>query len=143
MRNCVSGEKISVAVLRETIAWLALVSDIQLISRPSKGVPTGPSHSGISGVILLCPPLLTVATLVQAWPSVPRMGNRAASCLRRQRHGKLIRHRYNCYFLTCFSELDATHGYFQLTSALTIFLCPSGRYCYLRATMGLSASSGE
>jgi len=47
-----------------------------------------------------------------------------------------------------FAKLDAVHGYFQLaldrkSSFLTTFLLPSGRYRYLRAPMGLSASSDE
>ena len=49
---------------------------------------------------------------------------------------------------TIFATLDAVHGYFQLaldkeSSELTTFLLPSGRYKYLRAPMGLSASSDE
>ena len=49
---------------------------------------------------------------------------------------------------TCFAKLDATHGYFQIplsdeASKLTTFLLPSGRYRYLRATMGFSSSSDE
>ena len=40
------------------------------------------------------------------------------------------------------AKMDAVHGYFQLaldeeSSKLTTFLLPSGRYCYLRAPMGL------
>ena len=47
-----------------------------------------------------------------------------------------------------FAKMDAVHGYFQLgmdeeSSYLTTFLLPSGRYRYLRAPMGLSASSDE
>ena len=47
-----------------------------------------------------------------------------------------------------FAKLDAVHGYFQLaldeeSSRLTTFLLPSRRYRYLRAPMGLSASSDE
>ena len=47
-----------------------------------------------------------------------------------------------------FAKLDAVHGYFQLpldeeSSFLTTFLIPSGRYCYLRAPMGLSPGSDE
>ena len=47
-----------------------------------------------------------------------------------------------------FAKMDAVHGYFQLaidqeSSFLTTFLLPSGRYIYLRAPMGLSASSDE
>ena len=47
-----------------------------------------------------------------------------------------------------FAKLDAVHGYFQLaldeeSFKLTTFLLPSGRYQYLRAPMGLSASSDE
>ena len=49
---------------------------------------------------------------------------------------------------TCYAKCDATHGYFQValdeeSSKLTTFLLPSGRYRYLRAPMGLSASSDE
>ena len=45
-----------------------------------------------------------------------------------------------------FASLDCLHGYFQLaleeeSSFLTTFLLPSGRYRYVRAPMGLSASS--
>ena len=45
-----------------------------------------------------------------------------------------------------FAKLDCLHGYFQLaldkeSSYLTTFLLPSGRYRYVRAPMGLSASS--
>ena len=47
-----------------------------------------------------------------------------------------------------FAKLDGVHGYFQLaldeeSSKLTTFLLPTGRYRYLRAPMGLSASSDE
>ena len=47
-----------------------------------------------------------------------------------------------------FAKLHAVHGYFQLaldeeSSKLTTFLLPSGRYRYLMAPMGLSASSDE
>ena len=47
-----------------------------------------------------------------------------------------------------FAKLDCVHGYFQLaidepSSFLTTFLLPSGRYRYLRAPMGLTASSDE
>ena len=47
-----------------------------------------------------------------------------------------------------FAKLDATHGYFQIpldeeASKLTTFILPSGRYRYLRATMGLSSSTDE
>ena len=47
-----------------------------------------------------------------------------------------------------FAKLDAVHGYFQLaldeeSSYLTTFLLPQGRFRYLRAPMGLNASSGE
>ena len=47
-----------------------------------------------------------------------------------------------------FAKLDCVHGYFQLaldeeSSYLTTFILPSGRYRYLRAPMGLSASSDE
>ena len=46
------------------------------------------------------------------------------------------------------STLDASHGYFQLaldepSSKLTIFLIQQGRFRYLRAPMGLNASSDE
>ena len=47
-----------------------------------------------------------------------------------------------------FAKMDAVHGYFQLalddpSSKITTFLLPSGRFCYLRAPMGLSSSSDE
>ena len=47
-----------------------------------------------------------------------------------------------------FVKLDATHGYFQIplteeSSKLTTFLLPSGKYRYLCAPMGCSASSDE
>ena len=47
-----------------------------------------------------------------------------------------------------FAKLDALHGYYQIpldeeSSKLTTFLLPSGRYRFLRAPMGLSASSDE
>ena len=47
-----------------------------------------------------------------------------------------------------FAKMDAVHGYFQLalddeSSHITTFILPSGRYRYLRAPMGLSASSDE
>ena len=47
-----------------------------------------------------------------------------------------------------FAKLDAVHGYFQIpldeaSSYMTTFLLPSGRYRYLRAPMGLSASGDE
>ena len=47
-----------------------------------------------------------------------------------------------------FAKLDAVHGYFQLaldkeSSKLTTFLLPEGPFRYLRAPMGLSASSDE
>ena len=47
-----------------------------------------------------------------------------------------------------FAKFDAVHGYFQLglddaSSKLTTFLLPMGRFRYLRAPMGLSASSDE
>ena len=47
-----------------------------------------------------------------------------------------------------FAKLDAVHGYFQLaldkeSSKLTTFLLPEGRFRYLQAPMGLSASSDE
>ena len=47
-----------------------------------------------------------------------------------------------------FAKLDAVHGYFQLaldeeSSYLTTFLLPQGRFRYLRAPMGLNASSDE
>ena len=48
--------------------------------------------------------------------------------------------------LSC--KLDAVHGYFQLaldeqSSKLTTFLIHQGRFRYLRALMGLNASSDE
>ena len=47
-----------------------------------------------------------------------------------------------------FCKLDAVHGYFQLaldkkSSKLTTFLIQQGRFLYLRAPMGLNASSDE
>ena len=47
-----------------------------------------------------------------------------------------------------FAKLDAVHGYFKLaleeeSSFLTTFLLPQGKFCYLRAPMGLNASSDE
>ena len=47
-----------------------------------------------------------------------------------------------------FAKLDAVHGYFQLaldeeSSFLTTFLLPQGKFRYLRAPMGLNASSNE
>ena len=47
-----------------------------------------------------------------------------------------------------FAKMDAIHGYFQLaldeeSSKLTTLLLPTGRYRYLRATMGISSSSDE
>ena len=47
-----------------------------------------------------------------------------------------------------FAKLDAVHGYFQLaldeeSSFLTTFLLPQGKFRYLRAPMGLNASSDE
>ena len=47
-----------------------------------------------------------------------------------------------------FAKLDAVHGYFQLaldekSSKLTTFLLPQGKFCCLRAPMGLNASSDE
>ena len=47
-----------------------------------------------------------------------------------------------------FAKLDAVHGYFQLaldeeSSYLTTFHLPQGRFRYLRAPMGLNASSDE
>ena len=47
-----------------------------------------------------------------------------------------------------FCKLDAVHGYFQLgihedSSKLTTFLLQQGKYKYLRAPMGLNASSDE
>ena len=47
-----------------------------------------------------------------------------------------------------FCKLDAVHGYFQLaleerSSKLTTFLIQQGRFRYLRAPMGLNASSDE
>ena len=49
---------------------------------------------------------------------------------------------------TCFFKADATSGYFQKkldeeSSYLTTFILPFGRYRYLRAPMGLNASSDE
>ena len=46
------------------------------------------------------------------------------------------------------AKMDALHGYFQLaldelSSKITTFLLPSGRYQYLRAPMGLSSSSDK
>ena len=45
-------------------------------------------------------------------------------------------------------KLNAVHGYFQLgldkvSSQLTTFLLPQGKYRYLRAPMGLNASSDK
>ena len=47
-----------------------------------------------------------------------------------------------------FAKMDAVHGYFQLgldeeSSHMTTFLLPQGKFCYLRAPMGLNASSDE
>ena len=47
-----------------------------------------------------------------------------------------------------FAKLDAVHGYFQLaldeeSSFITTFLLPQGKFRYLRAPMGLNASSDE
>ena len=47
-----------------------------------------------------------------------------------------------------FAKLDAVHGYFQLgldkeSSKVTTFLLPQGKFRYLRAPMGLNASSDE
>lgn len=47
-----------------------------------------------------------------------------------------------------FAKLDLVAGYHQVpldpeSSLLTTFILPSGRYCYTRAPMGLSASSDE
>ena len=47
-----------------------------------------------------------------------------------------------------FAKLDAVHGYFQLaldqqSSYITTFLLPQGKFRYLRAPMGLNASSDE
>ena len=49
---------------------------------------------------------------------------------------------------TCFSKLDAVHGYFQLalepkSSFITTFLLPQGKFRYLRAPIGLNASSDK
>ena len=49
---------------------------------------------------------------------------------------------------TCFSKLDAVYGYFQLalepkSSFINTFLLPQGKFRYLRAPMGLTASSDE
>lgn len=51
-----------------------------LSNRPSEGALIGPSQSGISGVGLLWPFLLTAATLVHAFSGAPRVGNEAADC---------------------------------------------------------------
>ena len=45
-------------------------------------------------------------------------------------------------------KLDAVHGYFQLaldeeSSIITTFLLPQGKFRYLRAPMGLNASSDK
>ena len=50
--------------------------------------------------------------------------------------------------LRFFAKMDAIHGYFQLSveeesSKITTFLLSSGRYRYIRASMGLSSSSDE
>ena len=46
-----------------------------------------------------------------------------------------------------FAKLDAVHGYFQLgldkASSMITFLLPQGKFRYLRAPMGLNASSDE
>ena len=47
-----------------------------------------------------------------------------------------------------FAKMDCVHGYFQLaldkaSSMLTTFILPEGRFRYLRAPMGLNASSDE
>ena len=47
-----------------------------------------------------------------------------------------------------FAKIDAVHGYFQLgldeeSSHMTTFLLPQGKFCYLRAPMGLNTSSDE
>ena len=47
-----------------------------------------------------------------------------------------------------FAKLDAVHGYLQLrldkeSSKLTTFLLPQGKFRYLRAPMGLNASSDK
>ena len=49
---------------------------------------------------------------------------------------------------THFAKLDAVHGYFQLafeqnSSFITTFLLPQGKFWYLRAPMGLNASSDK
>ena len=49
---------------------------------------------------------------------------------------------------TCFAKLDAVHGYFQLalepkSSFITTILLQQGQFQYLRAQMGLNASSDE
>ena len=41
----------SLAMFREPIVWLALVSGIQLTNRLSEGECTGPSQRGISGLV--------------------------------------------------------------------------------------------
>ena len=47
-----------------------------------------------------------------------------------------------------FAKMDTVHGYFQLeldeeSSWMTTFLLPQGKFRYLRAPMGLNASSDE
>ena len=49
---------------------------------------------------------------------------------------------------TMFAKLDVTKGYHQVpmdevNSRLTTFLLPLGRFCFLRAPMGLSCSNDE
>ena len=49
---------------------------------------------------------------------------------------------------TCFAKLDAVHGYFELalepkSPFITTFLLPQSKFRYLRAPMGLNASSDE
>ena len=49
---------------------------------------------------------------------------------------------------TCFAKLDAVRGYFQLAlepqrSLITTFLLPQGKFRYLRALIGLNASSDK
>ena len=49
---------------------------------------------------------------------------------------------------TCFAKLDAVHGYFQLalepkSLLITTFLLLQGKFRYVRAPMGLNASSDE
>ena len=68
------------AVSRDTIVWLGLVSGMQLSKSLSEGASIGPSHSGISGVGLPWLFLLTSVSRVQAWPGAPKAGKEAADC---------------------------------------------------------------